>query len=319
VIGRSLRKLCILGMNRRNFDFVQCWNPRSAYPEVDDKVRTKQLAATAGVPTPELYGVISALHELRELPDLLGDRESFVVKPARGAQGNGILVVVDRGEVGWLRANGVRVEIEDVRFRVAEILSGLFSLGGQSDRAIIEECLTVHPMLRPISYGGVPDLRVILYRGIAAMAMLRLPTRASDGRANLHQGAVGVGIDLATGRTTRAVLRGHPVDKHPDTGHDLIDLPMPHFEELLECATRLGMVSRLGYIGVDLVIDERRGPVVLELNARPGLTIQVANGRGLAPILEAIDRSWEPLSDPAKRVMRARELARGVRAGEATQ
>lgn len=314
MIGAGLRRLGILGMNRRNFDFVQCWNPRSAYPEVDDKIRTKQLAAAAGVPTPELYGVIAALHELRELPQLLEDRGSFVVKPARGAQGNGILVVVERRDGVWLRPNGVAVEIEDVRFRGAEILSGLYSLGGQPDRAIIEECLTVHPALREISFGGVPDLRVILYRGLPAMAMLRLPTRASDGRANLHQGAVGVGIDLTTGCTRRAVMRDRPVEKHPDTGNELIGLQMPHFDELLECATRLGMVSRLGYIGVDLVIDENRGPVVLELNARPGLSIQVANGQGLAPILEAIDRSWEPLSDAAKRVMRSRELLKQVSA-----
>ena len=312
MIGRSLRGRGVLGMNRRNFDFVHCWNPRSAYPEVDDKIRTKQLAAIAGVPTPELYGVLSALHELRELPELLAERDSFVMKPARGAQGNGILVLTERCEEGWRRPNGQVVEIEDVRFRGSEILSGLYSLGGQPDRAIIEECLTVHPELRAISFDGVPDLRVILYRGLPAMAMLRLPTRASDGRANLHQGAVGVGIDLDSGLTTRAVMRGRPVLRHPDTDTELIGIQLPHFDELLECAARLGMVSRLGYIGVDLVIDENRGPVVLELNARPGLTIQVANGRGLAPILEAIDRRWEPLSDASKRVMLARELLKAT-------
>ena len=94
MIGGALREIGILGMNRRNFDYVQCWNPRAAYPEVDDKLRTKQLAARAGVPTPELIGTVGAMHEMRELPKLLEGQDAFVVKPARGAQGNGILVVL---------------------------------------------------------------------------------------------------------------------------------------------------------------------------------------------------------------------------------
>ena len=308
MIGRALRRFGVLGINRRNFDYVQCWNPRAAYPEVDDKVRTKQLAQTAGVPTPELYGVLSEMHELRELPELLEGRDSFVMKPARGAQGNGILVVNGRDDEGWLRPNGTRVGIDDLRFRASEILSGLFSLGGQADHAILEECLTVHPALAAMSFGGVPDLRVIVYRGLPVMAMLRLPTRASDGRANLHQGAVGVGVDLRTGRTTRAAVGSREIEEHPDTGAPLQGVPAPGFDGVLLRATRLAMASRLGYIGVDLVIDERRGPVVLELNARPGLAIQVVNHQGLLPSLEAIDAHWEPIADPEKRVERALEI-----------
>jgi glutathione synthase/RimK-type ligase-like ATP-grasp enzyme len=38
-------------------------------------------------------------------------------------------------------------------------------------------------------------------------------------------------------------------------------------------------------VGVDLVIDVERGPLMLEVNARPGLQIQVINGEGLAPAL----------------------------------
>jgi len=308
MIGATLRKAGILGINRRNFGFVQAWNPRRAYPEVDDKVRTKRLAAKAGVPTPELYAVISEMHELADLPEILAERDSFVMKPAHGAQGNGILVVSGRDEDGWHRPNGARVGIADLRFRGSEILSGLFSLGGQADHAIIEECLTVHPSLREMSYGGVPDLRVILYRGMPAMAMLRLPTRASDGRANLHQGAVGVGVDIRTGRTVRAAVGLRLITEHPDTGARLVDVPAPYFDEVLLRATRLGAASQLGYLGVDLVIDERRGPVVLEMNARPGLAIQMVNGKGLLPALEAIDRHWEPIPDIEKRVARAREI-----------
>ena len=52
---------------------------------------------------------------------------------------------------------------------------------------------------------------------------------------------------------------------------------------------RVAAAVGLGYIGVDIVMDVERGPMLLEANARPGLAIQIANGRGLVPRLEAID------------------------------
>ena len=51
--------------------------------------------------------------------------------------------------------------------------------------------------------------------------------------------------------------------------------------------------TELGYVGADVVIDQRRGPVILELNARPGLGVQLANHCGLAARLEEIDRCYE--------------------------
>lgn len=172
----------------------------------------------------------------------------------------------------------------------------------------------MHPALARLCHGGVPDLRVILHRGVPAMAMLRLPTAAADGRANLHQGAVGVGVSLASGRTLRAALGRRRVHEHPDTGAPLIDLAVPELDEALARAVRLGMASRLGYLGVDLVIDEERGPLVLELNARPGLSIQAANGRGLLPALHAIERRVTHGDGPARRLALARQIARDLEA-----
>jgi glutathione synthase/RimK-type ligase-like ATP-grasp enzyme len=44
----------------------------------------------------------------------------------------------------------------------------------------------------------------------------------------------------------------------------------------------------LGYLGVDIVLTPDKGPILLELNARPGLGIQIANLAGLVPRLEKI-------------------------------
>src|SRR5262249_27186724 len=159
------------------------------------------------------------------------------------------------------------------------------SLGGRPDRAIIQERVRLHPAFEPIAYKGIPDIRVVLYRNEPAMAMLRLPTRASSGRANLHQGGIGAGIDLATGITHHAVQRNRPVQMHPDSGRPVVGLRVPHWPEVLHMSRQVAEATGLGYIGVDIVLDAEQGPMLLEANARPGLAIQIANARGLLPRL----------------------------------
>jgi hypothetical protein len=71
----------------------------------------------------------------------------------------------------------------------------------------------------------------------------------------------------------------------------------------------------LGYIGADVVLDARRGPMVLELNARPGLAIQLANRAGLMPRLDTVDERLgskgapDPGLDLGERIELGRSLA----------
>jgi alpha-L-glutamate ligase-like protein len=123
------------------------------------------------------------------------------------------------------------------------------------------------------------------------MAMLRLPTRRSGGRANLHQGAIGAGVDLVSGITTRAVFCNRLAERHPDTGEPVVGIQVPRWTEVLDIARRVSQAVGLGYLGVDIVIDGRRGPLLLEANARPGLAIQIANGIGLLPRFDEIDQN----------------------------
>jgi alpha-L-glutamate ligase-like protein len=172
----------------------------------------------------------------------------------------------------------------------------MYSLGGRPDRAIIQQRIRLHPAFEGIAYKGIPDVRVVLYRNEPAMAMLRLPTRASNGRANLHQGGIGAGIDLDSGQTFHAVQRDRFVEVHPDTGRPVIGRRVPGWRDVLDMAGRVAAAVGLGYIGVDIVVDADEGPMLLEANARPGLAIQSANGRGLLHRLAAIDamRKAEP-------------------------
>jgi alpha-L-glutamate ligase-like protein len=144
-------------------------------------------------------------------------------------------------------------------------------------------------VFKEISYQGVPDIRTIVFKGIPVMSMLRLPTQQSDGKANLHQGAIGVGIDLALGTTKHAVWHEQIVSHHPDTGHCITDIKIPFWEKILLLSSSCQALVNLDYIGVDIVLDANLGPLVLEMNARPGLSIQIANNQGLLPALRSIE------------------------------
>jgi alpha-L-glutamate ligase-like protein len=305
----ALRRTGVLGINRRNVDYTLRVNPRRLYPRVDDKLLTKELCRAAGIPIPELYASARHHFEIAGLLDDLGGRDSFVLKPSRGAMGNGILVVHSREGKRFRLAGGRWIGRSDLRYHAASIISGLYALGGQPDTAMVEELLVVHPVFTEMVFEGVPDVRVVVFRGVPIMCMTRLPTRRSGGRANLHQGAVGAGIDLATGRIHHAVLGTRPVTRHPDTGAPLIGTHVPAFEEVLEIAVGASDTTGLSYVGADVVVDARRGPTILELNARPGLAIQVANRAGLLPRLRAAEAVPGDLP-VAQRIARGREFAR---------
>lgn len=290
----ELARRGILGMNRRNAECILDHNPRDRFPLVDGKKNLADLCQSLGVPTPEVFGVVASHSALRRLPEMLADRESFVVKPNRGAAGRGILVIAGRDGDRFLRHNGKRVRDADVRQHVADIVSGLYSLGGQDDAALIQRRVLPHPALERISYQGTADIRLILYRHVPAMAMLRLPTRRSGGRANLHQGAIGAGIDVASGVTCHAVIGNRAARRHPDTGEDVVGFRVPFWQEILEMSCTVSRAVGMGYIGVDIVLDRDHGPQLLEANARPGLAIQIANNEGLLPRLQAIDRQLGP-------------------------
>ncbi len=280
----------ILGINHRNTEFTLRYNSRRLYPLVDDKLRTKEIAQRHGLKVPELYAVVSETHQIRNIENILKNHKDFVIKPARGSGGNGICVIVASNGTLYRKAGGELLDAEALRFHFSNILSGMFSLGGQNDRAMIEYRVRFDPVFEHISYQGVPDIRIIVFNGIPVMAMVRLPTRDSGGRANLHQGAVGAGVDLATGRTLTAVMKNRLISIHPDTGSDISGIIIPYWDQLLRQAAAAKELTGLGYLGVDMVIDRNLGPLVLELNARPGLSIQIANQSGLLPRLKAIEK-----------------------------
>src|SRR5690606_13005535 len=285
----KFKKKGILGMNARNVAYIARYNERHLFPLVDDKLKTKEAARKHHIKVPDLYGVIRYTAEMNDLGDLLNPLTGFAVKPLRGSGGKGIIIITGRDGEFFLKPSGKAMSLQDIRHDISNILSGVYSLGGRPDTAIIESLIRGRPDMLKYSFEGLSDIRVIVFRGFPVMAMMRCPTHQSDGKANLHQGAVGVGLDICTGRAIRAVQRNVLVDRHPDTGVDFSDLAIPDWDEILMLAAKCYDMTGLGYIGCDFVLDETRGPMILELNARPGLAVQIANGIGLKTRLEAIE------------------------------
>lgn len=293
-------------MNARNLKYVRQYNKKKAKQLVDEKIRSKRVLKKGHLPVP---GLIAKIHNLEELENFDWTKipSSFALKPNRGFGGEGIVVVFGRKKGrpdAWVKSDGSVVTIEDLKNHIRNIIDGSFSLANTPDIAFFEERLTLLKLFKPYSFKGIPDIRVIVFNKIPVMAMLRLPTKESKGKANLHQGAIGVGIDLATGVTTTAITGiGNYVEYVPGTRLLLSGIRIPYWKDILTMAVKAQEISGLGYLGADVAIDRERGPVFLELNARPGLSIQIANQAGLRERLERI------------KGIKVKSVERGVRMG----
>ncbi|MEK7181674.1 MAG: sugar-transfer associated ATP-grasp domain-containing protein [Patescibacteria group bacterium] len=296
----------LLGMNARNLKYIRPYNRKRGMELADNKLLCKRTLLKGNLPVPALIAKIRSIEELDAF-DWTTLPTSFALKPNRGFGGEGILVVYARKkdrDDAWVKADGSLITVQDIKNHIRNILDGSFSLANIPDIAFFEERLKLLKLFKPYSYKGIPDIRIIVFNRVPVMAMLRLPTRASDGKANLQQGAVGLGIDLSTGTTTTAILgKGHLIEYAPGTRLVLSGIKIPYWQQILRMSVEAQEMSGLGFLGADVAIDRDRGPVILELNARPGLSIQLANLSGLKERLDRVSG------------LKIKTLERGIRVG----
>lgn len=284
-----MRISSILGLNSRGVLFTSRYNDKKAKKIANSKIQTNRVLREFKIPHPLILKKFKTAEDVfnfkwSHLPD------AFALKPSRGLGGDGIIVVKKRiSENEWLTSSKQKVTSEDLKLHTLDILEGAFSMGNDIDVAFIQEYVGRHTAFRKLSYRGTPDIRVIVFNKIPVMAMLRLPTKESDGRANLHQGALGLGIDLVSGITTKAIQHGKQIMFKPDTLRKLHGIKVPMWDLILLTAVKAQIASGLKYAGVDIVLHPTKGPLVIELNSQPGLQIQLANMDGLRKRLERVD------------------------------
>lgn len=272
----------LLSLNARNLEMIYNHNPHRYFPMVDDKLLTKKVLQEANLPHPKLLYSCDSSFKINEMRNALKSLNSFALKPVHGRGGGGILVIKEQNSSKQFLSMGGKIhEHEDIILHAQEILTGVYSLDSEMDTAMFEEKIIEHHAFDQIAFKGIPDIRIILFQGKPLQAMLRLPTKNSDGKANLHQGGIGVGIDLQNGNSLYSICNGKRITKHPDTHTSLTNFQVPHWKDLVHFSTEVVKLFPLGYIGIDWVIDGEKGPLVLELNARPGIEIQNATGIGL--------------------------------------
>ncbi len=280
----------ILGMNARNLLYLYPYNSKRAIRLADHKLKTKKMLKAAKIPVPEVYDIVTSRQKLDKF-DWESLPKSFVLKPNRGMGGEGILIVYGRkkGNGNWVKADRTQVTISDLHSHILNIFEGNFSLYSMGDIAFFEQRVKMLKIFKLFSFRGIPDIRVIVFNKVPIMAELRLPTEESKGKSNLHLGGIGVGIDIGSGITTLAVHHNKLIEHVPGKRLILRGVKIPQWSKVLEMAVEAQIVSKIGFLGVDIAIDRELGPMVVELNARPGLSIQLANLSGLRERLKRVE------------------------------
>ena len=299
----------VLAMKRRN-QYIEAYNPPHLRPGADEKAAVNRRLVGLGIASPRTYAVVDDRADLDVARRVVGGHDAFVVKPSTGYGGEGIVVVSGRDGDAYETSKGPMTE-DDLVGHVRRVVDGQYSGLDADGTAILEEKLTPAQFMRDLHGDGVADVRVVVFQGYPVMAMTRLPTEASGGAANLHLGAVGVGLSIADGSPLVAFQqsRNRTLDAHPDTGASLTGFQVPNWDGVVETAVAAAAASGLGYTGVDVVLTEGNVPKVLEVNVRPGLGIQNATGEGLfrrLSFVEALPAEYEYLP-AAEKVALARE------------
>lgn len=279
----------VLGMNARNQLYVHL-NSVKARSVCASKYATKALMANKGIPTAEIYGILATSEDIADF-NWQELEKNFVIKPTNGHAGKGVVPFVKKikNKDEWLDVMGQKWSLEDIKLHCFDILEGQYSTHGSNHKIIVEERIISHKTLLKYSFKGTPDIRVVVFNSVPVMSYMRLPTEESGGRANQNQGALGVGIDIATGITTFATAhKTEPIRYLPGTKKKLHGIKIPFWNKVLTTAVRAASAAELVYCGVDLFVHEEKGPMVVELNAYPGLSIQIANNAGLRRRLERV-------------------------------
>ncbi len=276
-------------MNARNYLYIRRFNKLEAKHTADDKLETKKILLEHEIATTKLLGTFINRDEIKNFAWNSLPSEGYVIKPARGYGGGGILAIRKwEGEWGESVVDEIW-DLKQIESHLMDILDGAYSLQYLPDIAFLEERVVPHPFFKKYGLLGIPDIRVIVFNKVPVMAMMRMPTHASEGKANLHLGAIGVGLDISTGITTYALFKNKIITLFPGTKLKTRGIKIPFWDEILLLATKTQAVCGLGYAGVDVVIDHKRGPLILEVNARPGLSIQNANLSSLRTRLERLE------------------------------
>lgn len=269
-----------LGMNLRNQKYIDWDKSRTDF--TNSKLKTKLFLSARQIKVPKLHAIIKNHKDLQNF-DFANLPAKTVIKPNKGSQGKGIIPFQKKVNGDLISVSNKTYKSEVLHKHIQEILDGKYSMGFLPDVAFFEEKIDTHKALREYAPIGLPDIRIIVYKGFPVLAMLRMPNEKSGGKANLNAGAWGLGIDIVSGKVKTCYQDGQLQKNNP-----YFNFQVPFYSEALQMAVKIAEITNISFFGCDIAIS-KNGPVLIELNSKPGLKIQYVNNIGLKYRLEKID------------------------------
>jgi len=295
----------ILWQNERNLEFIKWKNTSFARYLADSKLRTKEFLQSKNIPVPENFYVIKKHSQLLDL-DLSILKPPFVVKPNFGYWWNWILVIDNVDSVGnYITNTWEIISKRKMMQHFRDILDWFFSLSWNRDQVVIERKVELDESIALIWKYWLPDIRVIVYNMIPIIAMLRVPTEESGWKANLHVWACWVWVEVWTWKLTHITSKNKIIKTIPWIG-DIRWLELPHWDKVLELTSSLQQITWIWYLACDIVLDKEKGPLLLEVNIRPWLSVQNANLMPLWARLKKVE--WITVTSVEKWVRLAKDL-----------
>ena len=295
----------LLGQNARNLTYIKGGNFLLSKKLADSKLGTKKFLANHKVAVPETLWILKKHSEL-DIEKISAYEPPFVVKPNNGYGGKWILIIDQKAADGSFVTNSGDVySPQKLIEHFTYILDGFFSLSGWRDRIIIEKKIILTKEIELLGKYGLPDIRVIAYNMVPVMAMIRIPTEESDGKANIHGWACAVWVDIWSWKLTYISKWGKLVKSIPWIW-DVRGIVVPEWDKILSLVVQVQQVTGIKFLGCDVVLDAEAGPLLLEINVRPGLEIQNVN---MAPLWARLDKvEWVDVNSVEKWVRLWRDL-----------
>lgn len=329
----------ILWNNARNLLYIKKFNDKKAIRLANNKLETKIFLWERWIPFAKTYWIISNRNELYEFDFSYLPKKTFIIKPNQWSKGNWILIVKNISKEENLKPKEKNnflnfiikkrekivpyktipthkkelyhiweKTINDPTFRryLLDIIDGKFSMNMGWDKVIIEEKLTPGELFKDFCEYGLADIRIIVFNLVPIATMIRVPTKYSNGKANLAQWWLGLGIEICTGKIT-SMLRKNKVYTHkfPKEFAHFFGKQIPYRKDILFLSSKAQYYVNLGYLALDRVITNE-GPKLLEINARAWLEVQKVTNTPLEKILEKIEDL--NIQDPEKWVEIAKTL-----------
>ncbi len=278
----------LLGQNARNLNYIKGYNTKIAKKLADSKLKTKEFLKINSVAIPE---TISILENVFDLSESIFEKLTppFVVKPNGWFWWKWILIISKISSDWNYITNDEKIfsktKLLD-HFR--DILDWFYSLSWNRDKVLIEKKIELDEEIELLWKYWLPDIRIVVFNMVPVMAMLRVPTQLSNGKANIHAWACWVWIDIWTWKLTYITSYSKIIKSIPWIW-DVRWLRLPWWDKALALAVKAQQITKIWYLWCDIVLDKSKWPLVLELNIRPWLEVQMANLSALKDRLKKVE------------------------------